>query len=485
MLRDNLKNQGAPDLKTGGIKPAATGADNHRQRIKPLPETDYQRWYGRLVSGFNRIGEKLRKLTRPQLGDRDPTKVFDAWHQAGQHRFHDAYHRSLYDYKIAASMQLHHIAKIKEVKKGSTREITLNKGSELSTLESIHSLKHTLNLSSVQLCYRFLLEGYKLPPAYLSRALRPHFEQSVIREYGLSIDQASQLIESLCHKVGLIKDRDITFERILELKNAIRWELQPDSGNAKTHSVKPVSTKPIDLQHPALTPPILDKPGHNNYQLDEDDKTYIQDSVDKGGSLKIPKHDLMNRLKRRLLHSKRTLFMDNLAIIVGTAISAAATAGVSAGLSLIISLGWYATWNGMKELIRMVKVIKAMKKMETSADFALNPNDMEALKGLDEKKFKTFMKYCQYVCSTETVTRIYNNYAELEKDVIKSAEIAQQPLTTASDAIRFEEIKARYRYRKKNLDISFDLFNRLYTGAIGDMKRMEHEWVHDVQLLWG
>ena len=207
-------------------------------------------------------------------------------------------------------------------------------------------------------------------------------------------------------------------------------------------------------------------------------------TVDSGGSLKIPKHDLWNRLKRMSLRNKTGSSLNTLGVIFSAALMAAASGGLAAGVNILLYLGWYAVWSGSSEAIRMGRTMKAMAKMEKTKDFALNPTDMEAFRGFDEEKFKVFMKNCRYVCSHDTLSRIYNSYAELEKDVENSEQLDKVAIKTADDAIRFEESKARYRYRKKNLDLSFDLFNRLYTGAVGDLQRMEQEWDQDIEALW-
>ena len=473
-----------PDFRTGRVKTVTRGTASQGQSVAKLPETNYQRWYGRIVSAFDKISKKFKRLGYSRPGSTDTARVFDSFRDAGFHRFRDRYHRSLYDYKIAASMQFHGLANIKEAQHGSSQEIVLSVGKQRSTTNSLDSLQQTLTLTPVELCYKFLGKGEKLPPGFLVRGVLPYLEDLVMDKYGLSVNQASTLISSLARKIGLRKEADITFERLLELKNAIRWNLDPGATTVTDQKTGQAHRRPVDITNPATTPPPLEAPGRSQYQLDEEDKAYIQESVDKGGSLKIPKHDLINRLKRSLLRNKKGLFLNGMGVIISTAVSAMASGGLAAAGNLFIYLSWFAAWKGCSEAINMIKVVKAMQKMETSADFALNPTHMEAFRGFDEEKFRTFMKACRFVCSAETLTRIYNDYAELEKDVATGITLAGSYIKTASDAIKFEESKARYHLRKKNLDLSFDLFNRLYTGAIGDMRRMEKEWDQNVQLLW-
>ena len=452
------------------------------QHPKPdtqLPQTDYQKFYGRMVRTLKKVIGMFSYIATDKPTSAQTFHVYETFTKGQQ--FHDGYHKALHDYKVASAMELHKLASIDERQIDGHSEIVIGSGSKASSTEAVKKLAETLKLSPTNLCYSFLAKGKSLPPGYLKRALLPHFEEELMRNYGLSMAQSSQTIQTLSAQVGLRYTSDITFERVLELKNAIRWKISPHEVALQTDPSKPQT---FDPRTPALTPPALATPGVSRYQLDDEDKEYIQKAVDSGGSLKIPKHDLMNRLKRMVLRNKSNIFLNTMGIIVSTALTAAATGGLSAGLNILIYLGWFAGWSGGTEAIRMAKVMRAMKKMEKTKDFALNPTDMEAFRGFDEEKFKTFMKNCRYVCSHDTLAQIYNCYAELEKDVEKSERLSKGAINTVDDAVRFEESKARYRYRKNNLDMSFDLFNRLYTGAVGDLQRMEEEWNRDIEALW-
>ena len=452
------------------------------QHPKPdtkLPETDYQKFYGRIVRTLKKVIGVFAYIAKDKPTSAQAFRVYDTFTK--DQEFHDGYHKALHDYKVASAMELYQLASINERKIDGHSEIVIGTGSKTSSTEAVKKLTEALKLSPANLCFSFLAKGKNLPPGYLDRALIPYFEEKLMIKYGLDLAEASLTMKTLLAQVGLKKTADITFERVLELKNAIRWKMEP---HAATPQSGPVRRPAFNPRTPALAPPVLAAPGKSRYQLDDEDKGYIQQAVDNGGSLKIPKHDLLNRLKRMTLRNKSNIFLNTMGIIISTALTSAATGGLAAGINILIYLGWFAAWSGGTEAIRMGKAMRAMQKMEKTRDFALNPTDMEAFRGFNEEKFKTFMKSCRYVCSHETLTRIYNCYAELEKDVEKSERLNKGTIKTVDDAVRFEESKARYRYRKKNLDISFDLFNRLYVGAVGDLQRMENEWNKEIEVLW-
>ena len=474
-----------PGFNTNGVKPVRPDVQpQHQQPETKLPVTHYQQWYGRAVHTFQKVVNVFRYAASDKPTASQAFQVYETFSHDNIHEFQDDYHRALHHYKVASAMEYHKLASLDEREIAGQSEIVIGAGQKVTSTEHRKALANTLKCSSTQLCYQFLAEGRSIPAGFLNRALLPYFEDLLINDYGMAYDDAHQMLQVIATKVGLNNTRDITFERILELKNEIRWRLGPLDNETDHSATRQIESPLPDPDRPALAPPKLPSPGTSRYHLDEDDKAYIQNTVDKGGTLKIPKHDLLNRLKRMTFRNKSGIFLNTMAVIISTAVTAVAMSGLFAGINLIVYLGWFAAWSGGTEAIRMVKVMRAMQKMERTADFAINPTDMDALKGFDENKFRVFMKNCRYVCSHETLTRIYNAYAELEKDVENSERLSQEAINTTSEAIRFEESKARYRYRKKNLDISFELFNRLYAGAIGDLRRMENEWDKEIEVLW-
>ena len=247
-----------PGLENGG------GVNQVRQDAQPphqkpdtkLPETNYQKFYGRMVHTLKKFMGVFTYLTKDKPTSAQTFKVYETLTKGQQ--FHDGYHKALHNYKVASAMQLHKLASVNEKEINGHAEIVIGAGIKMSSTEAVRKITETLKLTPTNLCYKFLAKGKKLPPGYLERALVPYFEEELMIQYGLDIEDARLIIKTLTNQTGLKKTEDITFERILELKNAIRWKMAPDT---------PASPA-VDAQHHPFNPdtPALTRSSSRNSQ---------------------------------------------------------------------------------------------------------------------------------------------------------------------------------------------------------------------------
>ncbi|MGB1270835.1 MAG: hypothetical protein ACPG5T_02045, partial [Endozoicomonas sp.] len=427
----------------------------------PLPDTDYQkfghwvvRWWHKFKGLFQHLPKEGSQALVTRLTERSSAKSF---------------------YKTAAVLELYMPRQFK-LQSREGNQISFGDKQITIDTDTLDELSQTLELNPTEIAYRFELEQRPIPTGYLKRELFPHLAHDLtqrLRAKGkrLPSDLADR-VEKLASEAGITSEQTFSFERMLELKRAIRREFGPSlEEQAETSKPKPPPLTQYDPEQPHLTPPPLESPDKTDAYLEKEDTTFIKLKVESGGSLKLePMHDVRNRVKRWILRNKREQLMSSAHLVVGAALAAVVTGGIAAAVAVIFTLGYIAFWSGGIEALRMAQTIRKMHQMEKSADYVSNPwdpDDIEAFDNLDEEKFELFMKCCRYVCSHDNLARIYNAYAELEKDAEKSIALAQKERTTISDAIAFEECKARYQHRRKNLEVSFHLFNRLYTGVIG------------------
>ncbi|MGI9273383.1 MAG: hypothetical protein ACR2PT_00810 [Endozoicomonas sp.] len=462
--------------------------------ILKLPEgqkrakTDYERWHGRLVSTVSGITSRIKHFLNYGPSDDKALSVFDTFSHSGANQYLDTYHRTLHDYHIACAMELHDIGEVDERLIQGQRRLVVAGGRRKVDDKALDSVQATIGNTSTELAYQFLAENRSVPVGFLRRSLLPHFTEVLVNDYGLEYQAAARAVRAIAAEHGLTGDSKIDFERILQVKNELRWHFDPDCeqaapGHAPGKADRVPPGIPNDPSRPALTPPALEPPVHSPCQLDDEDRAHIKNVVEKGSWIKVERHDLRNRLKRYLLRNKRALAINGLGVVVSTVLSALTSGGIGAAVTMLTYVGWCVAWSGGTEAIRMVKAIRALQRMEASADFKLEGNEFGVLSELDEKKFRTFMHSLRYVCSHETLARLFNAYSELEKDA--ELRLAMKPETGSLDElIRLEEGKARYFYRRENLAQAFHLFDQLYSTANADLNRMKSEWAVHVDDLW-
>ena len=196
----------------GGVNPVRPDVQPpHQKPDTQLTETEYQKFYGRVVRALQKFMGAFRHLTRDKPVPSQTFRVYDTFTK--RQTFHDGYHKALHDYKVASAMEFHKLASIGEREVNGHTEIVIGVGSKVPGTEAVKKLTQTLQLSPINLCYHFLAKGKDLPPGYLNRALIPHFEEVLMSEYGLDMTEASLTMKTLSAQVGLRITSDITFER--------------------------------------------------------------------------------------------------------------------------------------------------------------------------------------------------------------------------------------------------------------------------------
>ena len=453
---------------------------------RELEVSEYQTWKGHLVSALASLSRGVKRFLfgKPSAGR--ALGLYDSFCKEAWGRIPDEFHRNIKDYEIACVMHLHGIGEVQRKTINNQKHEVLAGGSRSVRQNMLEAIKADIDLSTTELAYRFLSEDRSLPTGFLERALIPHFVDTMVRHYRIDRETAEDVVAGIADSQGLRKDRDITFERILEVKNRIRWHFSEPSAPARSQMDfpdKPAGFMEFDRSSPATTPPVLQQPGHTRYELDREDKKYIRTVVDNGKGIKIPRHDLLNRLKRKALRNKKEALIGTLGTLFSTFFLSVGSGGMAAVLNLIYYVGYYALWSGITHAVRMVRALKAIQRMQLSGDFQLDGSEFDFISELDEKKFRVFMRSLRYICSHETLARIYNAYAELEKDA--QARLAMNPNAhSLDDLIKLEEGRARYLHRRENIRKAFRLYDILYTTVTADLGRMDKEWENSVSDLW-
>ena len=465
---------GAPEQ--AAFNPAGRVAP-HRPETPSLGEIDYGRWGGRVVGLFKGIGRLAKRFFGSGPSTREALSFYERVCQKVHSPSDSAVERSLNDYRIACVMAYHNVCQFRQELQNGKLEMVLSGGTRAIDDKLLREVEDTAACTATGLAYKFLAHNRRLPLDFIESALIPDLVQLAITEYGVEADEAEQSVRALLAKNGVRKERHVTFERLLEVKNGLRWQYCKEAPLLPTDAELPINS---DTPHP---PPVLAKPKPSRYQLDHEDKEYIQDVVDGGGGIKLEKSDVRNRLKRYVLRNKKDIALNTFALIISAVLTGLVTGGIASAVSILSYIAWTGAWSGGTELVRMTKAIRALQRAEASRDYRLDVNDLGVISELDEQKFRTFLKSLRYICSHETLTRIFNAYSELEIDAEVRLKMKEDD-SCLETVIKLEEGKARYLYRRNNLKEAFSLYKRFYTAAVEDVSRMDREWSVKTEKLW-
>ncbi len=452
----------------------------HHTDNPSLGEIDYGRWGGRVVSLFKGISRLAKRILGQKPSARQALSFYERICEKSHSPSDNAVERSLNDYRIACVMAYHNVCHLGEEYKNGKMEVVLSGGTKAIDEKLLVEVENLASCTSIGLAYKFLSHDRRLPVGFLESAIVPDLIQLAINEYATSADDAESAVRELLAKGGINKEGDVTFERLLEVKNALRWQFSAEGINPQLVIEKTTPESDTELTQPV---PVLEKPKASRYQLDQEDKEYIQTIVDSGGGVKLKTNDIKNRIKRYALRNKKDIVLNTFAMIVSTVMTGLVSGGIGSAVTILTYIAWTAGWSGGTEMIRMAKAIRSLQKAERSRDYKLDINDLGVISELDEKKFRTFLHSLRYICSHETLTRIFNAYSELEVDAEVRLNMKEDE-SCLETVIKLEESKVRYLYRRNNLKEAFHIYKRFYTAAVEDVSRMDREWRGKVDQLW-
>ncbi|MRI32550.1 hypothetical protein EOPP23_06065 [Endozoicomonas sp. OPT23] len=468
------------------LGPTDQPAFNSSGRVAPrhketpsLGEIDYGRWGGRVVGLFKGIARLAKRVLGSGPSAREALSFYERVCQKGHSSSDSAVQRSLNDYRIACVMAYHDVCKLGEELKNGKMEVVLSGGTRAIDEKLLGEVEDTASCTSVGLAYKFLAHDRRLPVGFLESALVPDLIQLAVNEYGASADDVERAVRGLLLEKSVGREKDVTFERLVDIKNALRWQFSTE-GSQPLPPIEQTLGETAGLNPPA---PVLEKPKATKYQLDHEDKEYIQTVVDSGGGVKLSKNDLKNRLKRYVLRNKKDIVLNTFAMIVSAVMTGLVSGGIGSAMTIFTYIAWTGAWSGGTEMIRMAKAIRALQQAESSRDYNFEVSDLGVISELDEKRFRTFLKSLRYICSHETLTRIFNSYSELELDAEARVKMKEDE-SCLETVIKLEEGKARYLYRRNNLKEAFHIYKRFYTAAVEDVSRMDREWTGKVDHLW-
>ena len=443
-----------------------------------LGEIDYGRWGGRVVSLIKGIGRLARRILGQGPSAREALSFYEQICMKTHSPSDSAVERSLNDYRIACVMAFHNVCQLGQKSQGGRVEMVLAGGTRAIDEKLLGEVESTAACTSTGLAYKFLAHDRKLPVGFLESALIPDLIQLAMNEYGATVDLAEQSVLQLMRQHKIRREKDVTFEKLVEVKNALRWQYARETQPVTESSSEGVATSGV------CPMPVLERPRATRYQLDQEDKEYIQEVVESGGGVKLPRNDLLNKTKRYILRNKKDIALNSFSVVISAVVCGLVTGGIGSAVSIFSYIAWAGAWSGGAEMLRMAKAIRALQRAEASRDYRLDVSELGVISEMNEQKFRTFLKSLRYIVSHETLTRIFNAYSELEIDAEVRLKMREDE-SCLETVIKLEEGKARYLHRRSNLKEAFKLYKRFYTAAVEDVSRMDREWKGKIDQLWG
>lgn len=361
----------------------------------------------------------------------------------------------------------------------------ISKGDRLSKLKStktpinqrvISRLDHLASCSPLRLAYEFLAENKQLPKGYLSQVLQPALVAS-LTDNGTDTGMARLIVHDQLLKCGISKEKHISLESMLEVKNRIRHL-------ALSYTSAPSMGKPMlgilkKAWGPSLEAPEV-KPG---YECDSDDLWLIQHTVKNGRTLRLV-GDFTNRILRWAQRNKQTALITVSGLAFEMLLSGLFTGGIGAAVTGVTSLAATVGLFAWDKTILEVRALFARRKLRQLGN---HPNS--------EEKFDQFLDSCVYLTSQKGVTNIFNAYANLEASVDKVKNQKNFSEMNVKEQVSYQKKKALTQLRNEQLQQCFGVegsenpgdiasYDQLMVKTIQEISRLDAEFENSFDDLW-
>ncbi|WP_157673417.1 hypothetical protein [Endozoicomonas ascidiicola] len=399
--------------------------------------------------------------------------------------------------KVLAALKLHSEKGTKNIPLHTAAQSTID-GSIALSQKTLRKVDQTLQLSSVGIGYEYYRKGKHVPDGYLENLLFPELAQMVLdsihelkkntslTELQQSITDteiAKKLVITEAEKAGIKKDKDFSFERILELKQGIRNNLviSIEEQQSMSKAVSEIDKLRKNTSNPE--PPKLEPPNKTNHFIEKEDRKHIKKLVTQDRFFSwLNIKDAANRTKRMLLRNKLHggILLFSLAMTAVLSVifpPAGATLGIAVLTGLGIELAYISFWSGTDSLWQRLRIFIGLKQIKKHSNFKYDTLDPRN----DRKRMK-LIKELATICKIKNFTHIYNTYAELEKLATKINKIDQKE--SIKESIKLEKLRALYKKRHKELFSNMLFFDQLRENIIINKTILEDRLRNNLLDIW-
>ena len=406
--------------------------------------------------------------------------------EAGQAQYGKEYYHKLDQYKVALALHVIKLGKITS-KKSNDESISLNLGSSNDKIRAgSDKAVGVLRKPITEIMNDMLIEGRTIPEKFIQCALAPHLAEIMIQRFGFDPEIAMTKVKNAMANSEINKEGDITFERIVMLKNKLGFH-RSELLEKQNVSDEPSLSGEDNIDQPWLNAPNLQMPQSSSYHLDDEDREYIKKMVEMGKGIQLAWHDRRNRVKRLVLRNKRTALSSTIGTVLSITFGAVITGGPGGAIGAAIrAITTMFSIIGVKALINAIRVSRNIKAMEKYSNYNNFPDKASGVLGYNRKRHKKFLDAAKLVCSKKSLADTYNMFSELEKDVGRlEKKIKYKEKNTSIDTvIEQEELVVRCRHRNNELNKSMQEFIKLYMSGIESLRQMEEKGDEYKKIMW-
>lgn len=332
-------------------------------------------------------------------------------------------------------------------------------------------LNHLVHLNAVEMTYAFFLDGVPLPEGFIEHELKPHFHTK-IRIITPANDFVSIDIDDIFNEAGIHNEKDLSFSKILELKRIIRDNF--GSSLEELDQLPEVNT--------AIMKPQLDKPSKTQtHFLETEDLEHIK-AYSQNTSLVQQFKERADELKRKLLRTKSRSLVLIIDLIAGAILAGFLTAGMSfgvaAGVSVGIAVSYVTFWLATTSLWQQFRLHRGINRMRALLNEHPTPDTLTL------KQRRTLVSDLAYQCKNQSFTRIYNEVARIEKEIVDLRTLRAQNVSSVEKSIRCEEKIAKAQQRLDTLTTELATYDALIDNVLALKARCEEQVESELSKLW-
>lgn len=331
----------------------------------------------------------------------------------------------------------------------------------------VERIDNRVNYSGAQLAYSYLALNIKMPKGFLEKVFIPHFVTCMVNSTDRSESEVRQLLSEVMASDGvkIVREADITLERVMELKNRLRqMELLP----SEVESSLPVTESPDNR-------PRLPKPA-SSYRCDRDDAWLITYQVEHHRFLKLPR-DFPRRVQLWAQRNKRVIGVGLAEVVIVAVIAGILSGGIGTAIYLCYRVVFEMVNGSIGALITAVRTKYSRHKIQVAMsgglDGVMDSRDIKDIAALDNpeghKKHRNIhqlLKGTEYLSRRHQLTkmtRLLLDMKTLDDDLTKLQKSAGDSVQAS---LKFQRLQVIARQCEAHYDSAVQEYDQMVVAGV-------------------